>query len=67
MTAMNANFCGWTSRPAVILSGGSPAGTLHGGHYVGSLRDRVARQRDDRQLVTLAAADTLRAADRSAP
>jgi tryptophanyl-tRNA synthetase len=40
--------------PRVILTGDRPTGPLHLGHYVGSLRNRVARQRDSQQFVMLA-------------
>lgn len=40
-------------RP-VILTGDRPTGPLHLGHYVGSLRNRVALQRSHRQFLLLA-------------
>ncbi|MQB42878.1 tryptophan--tRNA ligase [Rhizobium sp. ICMP 5592] len=41
------------SRP-VILTGDRPTGPLHLGHYVGSLRNRVALQHSHRQYLLLA-------------
>jgi tryptophanyl-tRNA synthetase len=38
----------------VILTGDRPTGPLHLGHYVGSLRERVALQREHRQFVIVA-------------
>lgn len=43
----------------VILTGDRPTGPLHLGHFVGSLRNRVAYQRDYRQFVMLANAQAL--------
>lgn len=43
----------------VILTGDRPTGPLHLGHYVGSLRNRVARQQDCRQFVMLADSQAL--------
>jgi tryptophanyl-tRNA synthetase len=44
---------------AIILTGDRPTGPLHLGHYVGSLRNRVAYQRDYRQFIMLADAQAL--------
>lgn len=44
---------------AVILTGDRPTGPLHLGHFVGSLRNRVAYQSDYRQFVMLADAQAL--------
>ena len=38
----------------VILTGDRPTGPLHIGHYVGSLRKRVALQNEYRQFVLIA-------------
>ncbi|WP_019143331.1 tryptophan--tRNA ligase [Noviherbaspirillum massiliense] len=43
----------------VILTGDRPTGPLHLGHYVGSLRSRVAYQHDYRQFIMLADAQAL--------
>ena len=46
-----------TAAPAnnqIILTGDRPTGPLHLGHFVGSLRDRVAYQHQYRQFVMLA-------------
>jgi tryptophanyl-tRNA synthetase len=49
-----------TSAPAqVILTGDRPTGPLHLGHFVGSLRNRVAYQDTYRQFVMLADAQAL--------
>lgn len=50
-----------TAQPAqqTILTGDRPTGPLHLGHYVGSLRNRVAYQRDYRQFIMLADAQAL--------
>ena len=45
--------------PPVILTGDRPTGPLHLGHYVGSLRNRLARQEDCRQFVMLADSQAL--------
>ena len=45
-------------RP-VILTGDRPTGPLHLGHFVGSLRNRVAYQHDYRQYIMLADAQAL--------
>ncbi|WP_395825777.1 tryptophan--tRNA ligase [Collimonas sp.] len=44
---------------AVILTGDRPTGPLHLGHFVGSLRNRVAYQKDYRQFIMLADAQAL--------
>jgi tryptophanyl-tRNA synthetase len=41
------------TRP-VILTGDRPTGPLHLGHYVGSLRERLARQQGHRQFIIIA-------------
>lgn len=38
----------------IILTGDRPTGALHLGHYVGSLRQRVALQHDHQQYVLIA-------------
>lgn len=38
----------------IILTGDRPTGSLHLGHYVGSLRQRVALQQDHQQYVLIA-------------
>lgn len=43
----------------IILTGDRPTGPLHLGHFVGSLRSRVAYQHDYRQFVMLADAQAL--------
>ncbi|HEX9174193.1 MAG TPA: tryptophan--tRNA ligase, partial [Telluria sp.] len=43
----------------VILTGDRPTGPLHLGHFVGSLRNRVAYQDTYRQFVMLADAQAL--------
>ena len=43
----------------IILTGDRPTGPLHLGHYVGSLRNRVAYQDDYRQFIMLADAQAL--------
>lgn len=47
------------ATPAVILTGDRPTGPLHLGHFVGSLRNRVAYQHDYRQFIMLADAQAL--------
>lgn len=44
---------------SVILTGDRPTGPLHLGHFVGSLRNRVAYQHDYRQFIMLADAQAL--------
>ncbi|NHZ78738.1 tryptophan--tRNA ligase [Massilia sp. CCM 8695] len=48
-----------TTAAPIILTGDRPTGPLHLGHYVGSLRNRVAYQRDYRQFIMLADAQAL--------
>lgn len=48
-----------TQHQPIILTGDRPTGPLHLGHYVGSLRNRVAYQRDYRQYIMLADAQAL--------
>jgi tryptophanyl-tRNA synthetase len=47
------------ASPAIILTGDRPTGPLHLGHFVGSLRDRVAYQHDYRQFIMLADSQAL--------
>lgn len=47
------------SSPAVILTGDRPTGPLHLGHYVGSLRNRVAYQHEYKQFIMLADSQAL--------
>lgn len=47
-----------TERP-IILTGDRTTGPLHLGHYVGSLRNRVALQHSHRQYLLLADAQAL--------
>lgn len=48
-----------TSSVPVILTGDRPTGLLHLGHFVGSLRNRVAHQDSYRQYIMLADAQAL--------
>ncbi|HEX7634125.1 MAG TPA: tryptophan--tRNA ligase [Noviherbaspirillum sp.] len=48
-----------TQHPPIILTGDRPTGPLHLGHFVGSLRNRVAYQHDYRQFIMLADAQAL--------
>jgi tryptophanyl-tRNA synthetase len=48
-----------TDFPPVILTGDRPTGPLHLGHFVGSLRNRVAYQYEYRQFIMLADAQAL--------
>ena len=50
---------GTEDRRPVILTGDRPTGPLHLGHYVGSLRTRVALQHSHRQYLLLADAQAL--------
>src|SRR5512133_993661 len=43
----------------VILTGDRPTGPLHLGHYVGSLRQRVALQHENKQFIIIADAQAL--------
>jgi tryptophanyl-tRNA synthetase len=45
--------------PQVILTGDRPTGPLHLGHFVGSLRNRVAYQHDYKQFIMLADSQAL--------
>jgi tryptophanyl-tRNA synthetase len=47
------------SSSTVILTGDRPTGPLHLGHFVGSLRNRVAYQHEYRQFIMLADAQAL--------
>jgi tryptophanyl-tRNA synthetase len=47
------------SPPKIILTGDRPTGPLHLGHYVGSLRQRVALQREYRTFIIIADAQAL--------
>ena len=42
------------NHPQTILTGDRPTGQLHLGHYVGSLRQRVALQHDHQQFILVA-------------
>lgn len=46
-------------NPPVILTGDRPTGPLHLGHFVGSLRNRLAYQHDHQQFIMLADAQAL--------
>jgi len=48
-----------SKSPQVILTGDRPTGPLHLGHYVGSLRNRVAYQHDYKQFIMLADSQAL--------
>ena len=48
-----------SAGPTVILTGDRPTGPLHLGHFVGSLRNRVAYQHDYQQFIMLADAQAL--------
>lgn len=48
-----------SDKPAVILTGDRPTGSLHLGHYVGSLQNRVALQSAHEQYVLLADSQAL--------
>jgi tryptophanyl-tRNA synthetase len=48
-----------STSPAVILTGDRPTGPLHLGHFVGSLRNRVAYQHDYKQFIMLADSQAL--------
>ncbi|MGV7207371.1 tryptophan--tRNA ligase [Oxalobacteraceae bacterium A2-2] len=48
-----------SKSPSVILTGDRPTGPLHLGHYVGSLRNRVAYQHEYRQFIMLADSQAL--------
>lgn len=56
-TAMNSQAKP-TEKP-VILTGDRPTGPLHLGHFVGSLRSRVAYQHEAKQFIMLADAQAL--------
>ncbi len=57
---MNSPATSSPTAPApVILTGDRPTGPLHLGHFVGSLRNRVAYQNEYRQFVMLADAQAL--------
>lgn len=45
---------GGQPRKEIVLTGDRPTGNLHLGHYAGSLRSRVALQRDYKQTVLIA-------------
>ena len=42
------------NHPQIILTGDRPTGQLHLGHYVGSLRQRVALQHNHQQFILIA-------------
>ncbi|HEY1043914.1 MAG TPA: tryptophan--tRNA ligase [Telluria sp.] len=48
-----------STNQQIILTGDRPTGPLHLGHFVGSLRNRVAYQHDYRQYIMLADAQAL--------
>ncbi|MGO4377592.1 tryptophan--tRNA ligase [Pseudoduganella sp. RAF19] len=48
-----------SASPAVILTGDRPTGPLHLGHFVGSLRNRVAYQHEYKQFIMLADSQAL--------
>jgi tryptophanyl-tRNA synthetase len=48
-----------SQAPKVILTGDRPTGPLHLGHFVGSLRNRVAYQNEYKQFIMLADAQAL--------
>lgn len=48
-----------TTRQPIILTGDRPTGPLHLGHYVGSLKNRVAYQSDYKQFLLIADAQAL--------
>ncbi|HEY1151170.1 MAG TPA: tryptophan--tRNA ligase [Pseudoduganella sp.] len=48
-----------STSPAVILTGDRPTGPLHLGHFVGSLRNRVAYQHEYKQFIMLADSQAL--------
>ena len=56
---MSLNSMNPSAPPTVILTGDRPTGPLHLGHFVGSLRNRVAYQEQYRQFVMLADAQAL--------
>ena len=47
------------NKQQIILTGDRPTGPLHLGHYVGSLANRVALQKDHNQFVMIADAQAL--------
>ena len=54
-----ANPAPSNSGPRIILTGDRPTGPLHLGHFVGSLRNRVAYQHEYQQFIMLADAQAL--------
>lgn len=48
-----------TKKEHIILTGDRPTGSLHLGHYVGSLRQRVELQKDNKQYIVIADAQAL--------
>ena len=42
------NYIGCDNMKKIILTGDRPTGRLHIGHFVGSLRNRVALQNEDK-------------------
>ena len=58
-SAQDANAAQAAKGPTVILTGDRPTGPLHLGHYVGSLRNRVAYQNDYQQFIMLADSQAL--------
>ncbi|WP_061534534.1 tryptophan--tRNA ligase [Collimonas arenae] len=57
--SLPASSSATTPGSAVILTGDRPTGPLHLGHFVGSLRNRVAYQNDYQQFIMLADAQAL--------
>lgn len=51
---MSAQSDTFSAEQPVILTGDRTTGPLHLGHYVGSLRNRVALQHSHRQYLLLA-------------
>ncbi|WP_246542025.1 tryptophan--tRNA ligase [Collimonas antrihumi] len=58
-TSLSAGLPTTAPDSAVILTGDRPTGPLHLGHFVGSLRNRVAYQHTYRQFIMLADAQAL--------
>jgi len=57
--SLPASSSATTPGSSVILTGDRPTGPLHLGHFVGSLRNRVAYQNDYQQFIMLADAQAL--------
>jgi tryptophanyl-tRNA synthetase len=56
---MNSSNTSTSTTAPIILTGDRPTGPLHLGHFVGSLRNRVAYQHQYRQFIMLADAQAL--------